>query len=84
MESFPPSEASRRSFRNRAAVLSAPKACCFYCLAEFPPASIAAWADEGETPLCPRCGIDSVLPGPLGSEWLARARAIAFHPLSGD
>jgi hypothetical protein len=43
---------------------------CFYCLALFAPTEILDWVDApegaedkaGETALCPRCGIDAVLP----------------------
>ena len=53
------------------------RAGCFYCLAIFAPAEIEDWVDEppradgrltgapdadGVTALCPRCGIDAVLP----------------------
>lgn len=37
---------------------------CFYCLTTFTPTEIAEWIDEpngGETAICPKCGIDSVL-----------------------
>jgi hypothetical protein len=42
---------------------------CFYCLAEFQPATIVDWIDDrdviegrtGSTALCPICGIDSVI-----------------------
>jgi NAD-dependent SIR2 family protein deacetylase len=34
---------------------------CFHCLAIFPGTEISEWIDEGGTPLCPKCGIDSVL-----------------------
>jgi hypothetical protein len=39
---------------------------CFYCLERFPPNAITEWIDanatgEGQTALCPRCGIDSVI-----------------------
>lgn len=65
----------RDSSRHRAAIEGSQRCGCFYCLATFPPAEIADWIDpEGETPpgvddldvgktaLCPRCGIDAVLP----------------------
>jgi hypothetical protein len=44
---------------------------CFYCLATFPPTAIEEWVDEddagvGQTALCPRCGIDSVLGSKAG------------------
>jgi hypothetical protein len=36
---------------------------CFYCLASFAPTEITEWiADRGgDTAICPRCGIDSVI-----------------------
>jgi hypothetical protein len=39
---------------------------CFYCRAIHPPSEITEWVDEdpaggGQTALCPRCGIDSVI-----------------------
>jgi len=46
---------------------------CFYCLEFFSPSDIKEWIDElldgsrgpGQTALCPKCGIDSVLPDKL-------------------
>ena len=43
---------------------------CFYCLAVFAPDEITEWIDEpedcprgpGRMAVCPKCGIDSVLP----------------------
>ncbi|MBK8006085.1 MAG: hypothetical protein IPK12_19790 [Gemmatimonadetes bacterium] len=51
---------------------------CFFCGATFHPAEIAAWVDEGDTALCPRCGIDSVLAGNVGAEVLAAMHAYWF------
>jgi hypothetical protein len=39
---------------------------CFYCLEQYSPREITEWIDEdeagdGQTALCPRCGIDSVI-----------------------
>lgn len=38
---------------------------CFYCLNFFSPTEIKEWIEEnenrGETAVCPKCGIDSVL-----------------------
>lgn len=36
---------------------------CFYCKNYFETEEIVEWIDNDETALCPRCGIDSVLPG---------------------
>ena len=56
---------------------------CFYCLAVFQPSEIAAWCDEGDTALCPRCGIDSVIGDASGfpvtsPELLARMKQYWF------
>ena len=34
---------------------------CFHCLEVFPPHEIEEWIHDGETALCPRCGVDSVI-----------------------
>jgi hypothetical protein len=38
---------------------------CFYCCETFSPSDIEEWIDEigtgGQTALCPKCGIDSVI-----------------------
>lgn len=40
---------------------------CFYCLKTFPPAEITEWWDrDGQTPVCPKCGIDSVIASASG------------------
>jgi hypothetical protein len=61
---------------NRELVLASDRCGCFYCLAIFPSAEITGWISElgpkagrlraGVTALCPRCGIDSVLPEAAG------------------
>jgi hypothetical protein len=66
---------------------------CFYCLEMFPSADIVEWIPEpgknGElvedvTALCPRCGIDAVLPdsvpdAPLSPELLQAMQAYWFE-----
>lgn len=52
------------------AVVSSSRCGCFHCLAFFPATGIGEWVDEpetgprgpGRTALCPKCGIDAVLP----------------------
>ena len=56
------------SFCNRARVEASAECGCFYCLKKFPPSEIKSWADKGETPLCPYCGMDSVLGDRCGFE----------------
>lgn len=64
---------------------------CFYCRETFEPTAIREWiADRnvirgatGETALCPRCGIDSVIGSasgyPITPDFLARMRARWFE-----
>jgi len=54
--------AHQNSFKNREAIAAGERCGCFHCLAEFAPGEIREWADDGMTALCPRCGIDSVIP----------------------
>lgn len=35
---------------------------CFHCESFFSPKEVTEWVDNGSTALCPRCGIDAVLP----------------------
>ena len=53
---------SDRSSLHRTEVLAAAESGCFYALEIFPPAEITEWTDDGLTALCPRCGIDAVIP----------------------
>lgn len=62
-------EAHRRCVNHRETVCQADRCGCFYCLAQFDPSEIIDWIDpasddlqSGNTALCPRCGIDSVIP----------------------
>jgi NAD-dependent SIR2 family protein deacetylase len=36
---------------------------CFHCLNVFEATEVVDWIDDGETPLCPRCGVDAVMLG---------------------
>lgn len=71
--------AHRHSSLHRGEVLASDTCACFYCLKSFPPSEIGEWVDDGQTALCPRCGIDSVLgsacPYPLTPAFLRRCTA---------
>jgi hypothetical protein len=58
---------------------------CFCCLQTFPAAEVVDWIDDGETPLCPYCGIDAVLPGEtdLATLWALRNRRFGRSSLGG-
>lgn len=42
-------------------VRSSWKAGCFFCLAQFPAREVVEFTGGDETPICPKCGIDSVI-----------------------
>lgn len=65
----------RGSSNHRTAVLESARCGCFYCCAIFSPTEITDWVDPmsddmqaGTTALCPRCGIDSVIPLKTGMD----------------
>ena len=49
---------------------------CFYCLSIFPPSEIVEWVDDGQTAICPKCPVDSVIGSasgyPITKEFLQR------------
>jgi hypothetical protein len=51
--------------RHRSEVLASSLCGCFHCCSVFVPTAIEEWVDErdglGQTALCPRCGVDSVI-----------------------
>jgi len=51
---------------------------CVYCKAISAFGDITEWVDAGETPLCPRCGIDFLVPGVLAPDALDTAHEDAF------
>jgi hypothetical protein len=78
--------AHAHSIRHRPETEASERAGCFYCLAIYPPAEVADWVDDvtGETALCPRCGIDSVIGDawghPITEDFLKRMNAHWFRP----
>jgi hypothetical protein len=53
--------AHRHSFKNREVIQAGGDCGCFFCLKTFDALSVTKWTDDGQTALCPFCGIDSVL-----------------------
>ena len=79
--------AHTHSGNHRAEVTASTLCGCFYCCESFPPAEIAKWVDEdrtgeGQTALCPKCGIDSVIGDdagfPVSQAFLAAMKAHWF------
>jgi hypothetical protein len=69
----------RYSSRHRELLAVSEFAGCFYCKSRFRPDEVADWVDgrqpetgnleDGVTALCPRCGIDAVLPSAAPIRW---------------
>ena len=63
--------------RNRPLLARSARAGCLYCEATFAAREISGWMgdsdgyelDIGDTALCPRCGIDAVLPSAAPIQW---------------
>ena len=82
----------RFSDHHRELLARSERAGCFYCRRTFDPREITEWVDgpqresgetsDGVTALCPRCGIDAVLPSampvPLTAELLAEMHSHWF------
>ena len=65
-EEYPFVAAHKHSSNHRQEIQESEFCGCFYCENTFPPSSIKEWIDEdhggtGQTALCPKCGIDSVI-----------------------
>lgn len=55
-------EASKYSIYDMSELQNSSQAGCYYCKSIFDTSAIKETTDEGKTALCPKCGIDSVLP----------------------
>jgi NAD-dependent SIR2 family protein deacetylase len=56
---------------------------CFCCLQTFAASEVIDWIDDGDTPLCPHCGIAAVLPGVTDIVELFRLRERRFGAQAG-
>ena len=64
------------SYKNKEILLKSTDCGCFSCVTIFPPSSIKRWIDNGETAMCPFCGVDAVLGDATESVTLARLREL--------
>ncbi len=72
--------AARLSYKNRITLAQCDEAACYHCMRHFLSAELKRWTDGGQTALCPHCGMDSVLPGPVPPDELRLAHAWGFEP----
>jgi len=73
----PPLDAAHTHCANhRAELASSSHAGCFYCGSIFSPNEVFEWIDDGQTALCPHCGIDAVIGSasnfPITTEFLGQ------------
>lgn len=48
------------AMKNRA-YLAAGEVGCYYCISIYDVTEIKEWTDNGETAICPKCGVDAVI-----------------------
>ncbi len=53
--------AHKHSSNHKKEIIQSNRCGCFYCCETYPPTEITKWIDKGETAICPRCTIDSVI-----------------------
>lgn len=51
---------------------------CFHCLQVYEATEVVDWVDDGESPLCPRCGVDAVMIGVTDLLELLRMKRVRF------
>ena len=56
---------------------------CFHCLQIYETTEVVDWVDDGETPLCPRCGVDAVMIGVTDLMELLRMHRVRFRRRHG-
>lgn len=75
-------EFSEKSIRNKKNIESSLICGCYFCVSIFNSKDIKDWADEGETAICPLCGIDAIVPDEkdvsLTKEYLQKIHDLGF------
>ena len=66
------------SSHNRNLVLMANRCCCFCCQRSMDSREIQHYTNNGQTALCPKCGIDSIIPDSVG-ESIDQATIAEMH-----
>ncbi len=72
---------------NRPLILKSETCGCFHCVSILSSKSIMKWDESGQSALCPKCGVDALIPGDAGyhvtEAFLKRMRRTWFEK-SGD
>ncbi len=82
-----PIDAHKWAVRNRSDLNKSDLCGCFHCLEVFPPSQIHNWIDDGETALCPKCSVASVIGSisayPIERTFLSKMRDPAILAVAG-
>ena len=75
-------DAPKRSFKNKNEIKSCNNCGCYSCKNIISSKEIERWTDNWETAICPKCGIDSIIPEAgdfeLNEEFLSEAHNYWF------
>ena len=74
-------QAHEHSMHNRPFVTGRVRCGCFYCQQTYAADEIKDWTHDGQTAICPRCGVDAVLSAhtdPLAADFLDQMHARWF------
>jgi uncharacterized paraquat-inducible protein A len=55
-------QAAKIAFKNKTSLPQEGAVGCYYCLSVFAVTEISTYTDNGQTAICPKCNIDSVIP----------------------
>lgn len=79
-------QAHKHSMHNRPFLTGQARCGCFHCLEFYSVNEIMDWTDDGQTAICPRCGVDAVLStctDSLTADFLARMHVRWFEQVAG-
>lgn len=81
-------KAHKHSIHHRAEIEASDKVGCFCCRKVFSWKDVTEWVDDGETAMCPYCGIDAVLGSasayPITQEFLEQMQIRWFGEQDDD
>ena len=65
--------------KNRSEIAASSECGCFYCKSVVGPSQFYDWVDDGQTALCPRCGVDALIGDKSGHPITDQAFLKAMH-----
>lgn len=71
----------KHSIYHRQQILASQVCGCFYCETMLVPSDIKEWTDNTLTAMCPKCGIDSVLPDSFTATSNDRGQDLILGPV---